>query len=114
MTTEGIFDILSKRLCESRAYYAMKREIAADPLVTSVEYVRCRIVFRQAIGRLKLLTPRISPERERKPGESRFVFRTGFDTHGWVCRSFTRAKPGRANAANQIRNGGTTTWQTKR
>ena len=47
-------------------------------------------------------------------GESRFVFRTGFDTHGWVYKSFTRAKPGRANAANQIRNGGTTTWQTKR
>ena len=53
-----------------RAQYAMKREIAALTLVTSVEYVRCRIVFRQAIGRLKLLTPRISPERDdtrRKP-----------------------------------------------
>ena len=42
----------------------------SEPLVTSVEYVRCRILFRQAIGRLKLLTPRISPERDdtrRKP-----------------------------------------------
>ena len=46
--------ILMERLRESGAYYAMKREIARCTEVTSVEYVRCRVCIRHAIGRLKL------------------------------------------------------------
>ena len=45
--------ILTERLCESRAYYARKREIARVSEVTFVEYVRCRKHIRHAIGRLK-------------------------------------------------------------
>jgi small subunit ribosomal protein S10 len=45
---------------------------------------------------------RISPAR-LYTGESRFVFRAGFDTHGTV---YGDLEPGGANAAKKIRNGG--------
>ena len=97
LTSGGIFDILSKRLCESRAYYAMKREIAGtwNP-VTSVEYVRCRAVV-PADNRAaeQNLHERISPVRDTPASmRCRFVFRAGFDTHGTVYGfSLIRANP---------------------
>ena len=109
MTTEGIFDILSKRLCESRAYYAMKREIAADPLVTSVEYVRCRAVV-PADNRAaeQSLHQRISPVRE----DAGTCVAGLFFGQGLIrtvqCMAFRliRANPNGGATAHQIRNGG--------
>ncbi len=68
-------------------YYAMKREIARENEVTSVEYVRCRMYVRHAIGRLKPIRyTRISRGRRIDRLKSRFVFRTRSDTHGCVYR----------------------------
>ena len=40
LTPKGDFGILSERLSQGRAHYAVKREIASNTVVTSVEYVR--------------------------------------------------------------------------
>ena len=69
---------------------AMKREIAREGEVTSVEYVRYRRGLRYAIGRLKpICTTRISHGRgidRLGDCQSRFVFRTWSDTHGSVYK----------------------------
>ena len=59
MTWSPVLGILIERVCRAWAYYAMKREIAQKTEVTFVEYVRCRISVRHAIGRLKLSGTRV-------------------------------------------------------
>ena len=63
----------------------MKREIARVNEVTSVEYVRCLIVLRYAIGRLRALVyTRISQKWENNRPKAGLFFRYWPDTHGCV------------------------------
>ena len=78
----GVFCYSIRAPAWSAGIFAVKREIASERVVTSVEYVR-------KIGRLRVF---VSPAiidvyivgTGKRPAKSRFVFRDGSDTHGAV------------------------------
>ena len=72
---------------KTRSYYAMKREIARVFEVTSVEYVRCRsFSARNRAAETSPVHAYITRAEDETGLNSRFVFRTRFDTHGCVYR----------------------------
>ncbi len=82
---------------ESRAHYAMKREIASGRVVTSVEYVRrsggWENRFRERCTKVYIVGTGNGPDVD-----IRFVFRVGSDTHGTVVESFLTVPMGGATA----------------
>ena len=89
LTFTGRPVILLKRACEGTAYYAMKREIARGNEVTSVEYVRYRLLpVRNRAAETSPIHAYIARRGVRTGQKSRFVFRTRPDTHGCVYRIY--------------------------
>ena len=111
LTAGGIFVILlqSAGLLRPGRYCDEAGDCSEYPEVTSVEYVRCRLPWRHAIGRLRFSedctkSARISFRREEtgqdrgswtcdSPPKRRFVFRPKSDTHGMVERKFHPCGP---------------------
>ena len=104
---------------KTRSYYAMKREIARVFEVTSVEYVRYRLLpVRNRAAETSPIHAYIARAEDETGLISRFVFRTRSDTHGCVydiCEGFIRTHKDGANALTKnVRKGEHHPWLQQR